>query len=125
MSKETKIFIGIVIGLLVVIGALFVASAKTPGKYDELAQCITDSGAKFYGAFWCPHCQAQKALFGKSAKKLPYVECSNQDQTQTQVCIDAKIEGYPTWEFADKTRVSGEQTFADLAAKTNCAVPAN
>jgi thiol-disulfide isomerase/thioredoxin len=92
---------------------------------NQFAQCITDSGAKFYGAFWCPHCQATKALFGKSAKKLPYIECSNPDQTQTQVCIDAKIEGYPTWEFADKTRVSGEQSFADLAAKTGCTAPTN
>ncbi len=125
MSKETKVFLGIFIGLIVLIGGLLIVNAKTPGKYDDFAQCITNSGTKFFGAFWCPHCQAQKQLFGKSAKKLPYVECSNQDKSQTQVCIDNGIESYPTWEFPDKTRVTGEQTFAELAAKTSCVAPTN
>lgn len=126
MSKETKLFFGIIIGLIVIISGLLVVNAKTPGKYDAFAQCITDSGAKFYGAFWCPHCQAQKQLFGKSAKKLPYIECSNQDQSQKQICTDAKVDGYPTWEFADGTRpFNGEATFAQLAEKTGCPVPTN
>ncbi len=125
MSKETKVFLGIFIGLVVLIGGLLVVNAKTPGKYDDFAQCINDSGAKFFGAFWCPHCQTQKQLFGKSTKKLPYIECSNQDKSQTQVCIDNKIESYPTWDFPDGTRVTGEQTFAQLAEKTSCIAPTN
>ncbi len=124
MSKETKVFLGIVIGAIILIAGLLVVNAKTPGKYDEFAQCITDSGAKFYGAYWCPHCQTQKTTFGKSAKKLPYVECALSQDKQTQICIDQKIESYPTWEFADGTRVTGQQTFEELAAKTSCAVPA-
>ena len=123
MSKETKIFIGIIIGLIVFIGGLFIINMKTPGKYDEFAQCITDSGAKFYGAFWCPHCQAQKQLFGKSAKKLPYIECSTPDKQPTAQCLAAGIKGYPTWIFSDGRQASGEQTFAQLAEKTGCPVP--
>lgn len=123
MSKETKIFIGIIIGLIVFIGGLFIINMKTPGKYDKFAQCITDSGAKFYGAFWCPHCQAQKQLFGKSAKKLPYIECSTPDKQPTAQCLDAGIKGYPTWIFSDGSQASGEQTFAQLAEKTGCPVP--
>jgi thiol-disulfide isomerase/thioredoxin len=108
--------------------SLLVVEGKKPGKYDQLAQCITDSGAKFYGAFWCPHCQAQKAMFGKSAKKLPYVECSTKDgKGQTQICIDQDIKSYPTWVLADGTRLPVENqagvSFATLAAKTNCTVP--
>ncbi len=125
MTKEVKIFIGIIIGLIILITGLLVLNAKTPGEYDALAQCISDSNAKFYGAYWCPHCQAQKTLFGKSAKKLPYVECASSQAQQTQVCIDNKIESYPTWEFADGTRITGEQSFADLASKTGCVVPTN
>jgi hypothetical protein len=34
-----------------------------PGPFDEFAQCITDSGAVFYGTEWCSHCKNQKALF--------------------------------------------------------------
>ncbi|MBY0328777.1 hypothetical protein K2Q02_01650 [Patescibacteria group bacterium] len=126
MTKKTKNTALWIVGIIVVIAVvvlLLANAAKKPGKYDGLAQCLTDSGAKFYGAFWCPHCQAQKALFGKSAKLLPYVECSQADgKGQLQVCIDEKIEGYPTWQFADGTRVSGEQTFAQLAEKTNCEI---
>jgi thiol-disulfide isomerase/thioredoxin len=95
-----------------------------PGKNDTLAQCISDSGAKFYGAFWCPHCQAQKKLFEKSAKLLPYVECSLPNgKGQTQVCIDKQVTSYPTWEFADGTRLPGEQTLAALSEKTSCPLP--
>ncbi len=108
MTKEIKIFLGIIIGLMVIIGGFVVMSAKVPGKYDDFAQCITDSGTKFFGAFWCPHCAAQKQLFGKSVKKLPYVECSNPDQSQTQICIDNKIESYPTWVYPKGVTVTSD-----------------
>jgi glutaredoxin len=29
-----------------------------------------------FGASWCPHCAAQKKLFGKSIKSVPYFECA-------------------------------------------------
>lgn len=113
------------IGIIIISGfvALLVVEAKKPGKYDNLAQCISNSGAKFYGAFWCPHCQATKALFGKSAKLLPYVECSTADgKKQLPICTDQDIKGYPTWIFSDGSRLSGEQTLQALADKTNCSI---
>lgn len=128
MDNNKKIFIS-VIGLLVlgVIGAVLLQSNSTPpgpGKYDEFATCLKDKGAVFYGAFWCAHCQAQKKLFGSSVKLLPYVECSTADgNSQTQACIDKKIVGYPTWEFADGSRLNGEIPLAQLAEKTSCTLP--
>jgi thiol-disulfide isomerase/thioredoxin len=94
-----------------------------PGEYDTFAQCLKDSGATFYGAFWCPHCQKQKRMFGKSADLLPYVECSTPDGNgQLPVCKEKNVEGYPTWDFPDGTRVTGEQTFEFLSQKTGCAL---
>ncbi|KKR78943.1 MAG: hypothetical protein UU24_C0021G0012 [Candidatus Nomurabacteria bacterium GW2011_GWA2_40_9] len=129
-NLQQKIFFGI-IGLLIlgVIGMVVLRTGEGtsagPGKYDTFAQCLTEKGAVFYGAFWCPHCQAQKKLFGSSAKLLPYVECSTADgQAQTQICIDKKISGYPTWEFADGTQLNGEIPLAQLAEKTACELPA-
>ena len=115
----------IVLGILIVGGFGASMYMKTlPGKYDGLAQCLKDKGAVFYGAFWCPHCQEQKKMFGNSADLLPYVECSNPDgQSQTQACNDKNIQGYPTWEFADGSRLSGEQQPQALADKTGCALP--
>jgi thiol-disulfide isomerase/thioredoxin len=121
----THVLIGVVILAIGAIALSRFASFDTgPGKYDTLAQCLGEKGAKFYGAYWCPHCQAQKAMFGKSAKLLPYVECSLPDgKTQTPDCKTAGIESYPTWIFADESRVTGEQQLASLAEKTGCVLP--
>lgn len=94
-------------------------------KLEPFAQCLTDKGAVFYGAFWCPHCANQKELFGSSIKNVTYVECSLPDRSgQTQACKDANITGYPLWAFADGSRLSGEVSLATLAQKTGCTLPA-
>ncbi len=122
MKKYLYYLIALVILTLVVWG-IIVESTK-PGKYDDFAVCLKNKGAEFYGAFWCPHCQAQKKLFGKSAKLLPYIECSTADgQGQTKICKDKKIEGYPTWNFADGSTLSGEVPLKTLADKTSCILP--
>lgn len=123
-NKATKfvLFILILIALVIGMGMLANKSAG-PGKYDQFAQCLRDSGTKFFGAFWCPHCQTQKKAFGSSAKFLNYIECSNPDKSQTQLCIDNKIEGYPTWVFPDQSRLTGEVTFETLAEKSQCVLP--
>lgn len=126
MKHGALIFwIAILVLIVVAIGASFVIKPG-PGDLDSFAQCLEEKGAKFYGAFWCPHCQAQKRLFGRSAEVLPYVECSTPDgNSQLQVCIDAKIEQYPTWEFADGSRLTGERTLQELGAKTSCELPSD
>src|SRR3989338_3431659 len=107
--------------IVLIVAGLFTYSAMTPGKYDTFATCLKDKGATFYGAFWCPHCQKQKKLFGSSQKLLPYVECSTADANgQTQACIDKKVSSYPTWEFVDGSRLNGEISLAQLAEKTSC-----
>lgn len=126
MSQTTKAFLGILVAILVVGGIIYAVKSDSgvPGKYDQLATCLKDKGAKFYGAFWCPHCQAQKKLFGSSEKLLPYIECSTPDgRNQNGICNNAKIEGYPTWEFADGSRLQGQIPLATLAEKTACELP--
>lgn len=125
MKTQTKFIIFIAIVVVLVGGfGVYYSLKKAPGsKLDGFAQCLKTSGAEFYGAFWCPHCQEQKKEFGASVKYLPYIECSNPDNTQTQVCIDKKIEGYPTWIFKDGTIQTGKMELVDLAAKTQCVLP--
>ncbi len=94
------------------------------GTYDSFAQCITQAGAKMYGAFWCPHCNDQKASFGSGWQYVTYIECSTPDGTdQLPVCAAAGISGYPTWVFADGSRIEGIASFPQLAAKTSCTLP--
>ena len=128
MSNNVKIFISIigilVLGAIVTVLIRATSTPSGPGKYDTFATCLKDEGAVFYGAFWCVHCQATKKLFGSSQKLLPYVECSlASGQGQTQLCTDKKIEGYPTWEFGDGSRLTGEIPLQQLADKTSCALP--
>lgn len=126
MPLKAKVIIAIALVLIIAgVAALFYfGTNRTPGKYDAFAQCLTSKGAKFYGAYWCPHCQNQKAMFGTSEKYLPYIECSTPNgQGQLPVCNDKNITGYPTWEFADGSRLSGEVPLKTLAEKTGCTVP--
>jgi uncharacterized membrane protein/glutaredoxin len=78
----------------------------TSGEAEiALANHLKAIGAKKYGAFWCPHCYEQKQLLGKEAfKELTYVECDPQgNNSQTQACVDAKIQSFPTWVINGKT----------------------
>ncbi len=107
MQKSNKIIIGIIAVAIIGLGYMAYKDSSTPGQYDGLAQCLKDKGAIFYGAFWCPHCQATKKLFGKSAKLLPYVECSSADgQSQLPICKDKNVESYPTWSFPEGVTVT-------------------
>ncbi len=122
------VILAVGIGLFYMSGGSGVSTTKTAGGAPEgaleLAQCLVDKGVTFYGSFTCSHCIKQKKLFGSAAEKLPYVECTPATGNgQFQVCIDKKIESYPTWEFADGSRVTGEQSFGALRAKSGCALP--
>jgi hypothetical protein len=123
MKKGVLIFWAAIIGVIVLgVGASFFKTSA-PGKYDELAQCIQKQGVVFYGAFWCPHCQRTKALFGASAKYLPYVECSTPNgKDQTQICKDKKIMSYPTWVRPDGATMNGENTIEQWAAFSGCTI---
>ena len=70
----------------------------------ELAKYLTDKGVVKYSAYWCPNCLKQSELFGKQAyKELNVVECARDGiNSQTQLCIDKNIKGFPTWEINGK-----------------------
>lgn len=63
-------------------------------------------------------------MFSTSQKLLPYIECSTPDgKGQLAICQEKKIIGYPTWEFADVSKESGEVSLEKLAEKTRCPLP--
>ena len=91
-----------------------------------LAEHLADEGAEFYGASWCPHCQEQKRLFGASADRLPYVECSpgGQGTPQASACAAAGVRQYPTW-FIGGRRFEEVLTLPRLAELTGFQPPAS
>ena len=110
--------IAVAIILFLIFGPMF-----SSGSYDTFAQCLTDAGAKMYGAYWCPHCVDQKEMFGQSWDYMNYIECSLPNRAgQTIECINAKIQSYPTWEFQNGQRLEGVLSFEELGDLTGCPV---
>ena len=135
------LFIGIVVGMVALIGALglyatvnkpIATNSAATGELmfpivnssglaeTDLAKHLQQKGAKMYGAYWCAHCHEQKELFGKEAFRIvPYVECADpkDPQKQLNVCSQAGIKGYPTWEINGKLE-PGVQTLEKLTELT-------
>ena len=124
-------------GLLLYVG--FVTSAGVPEIFPvgnplpvvgpqsgdsevQLAQHLSRIGVLYYGAWWCPHCHQQNALFGREAvENLSYVECDRDGRNpQTQTCREADVAGYPTWEINGElyAGVQSLETLADLSGYT-------
>jgi glutaredoxin len=91
-----------------------------------LAEHLVASGAKFYGAYWCSHCQKQKSLFGATASaKLPYVECAaDGDNSQRELCRTKNIKMFPTWIVNGKF-YPGTKDLKEIAALTGYSGPSN
>ena len=84
-----------------------------------LAKYLKDEGVVKYSAYWCPNCLNQSELFGKQAyKELNVVECARDGKnSQMRLCIDKKIEGFPSWEINGKI-IIGVQTLKELSELT-------
>lgn len=121
MTNKLKIFVVIIVVAAAGLVTLFLIDKNnTPaqGKYDAFAQCLADKKVTMYGAYWCTHCQNQKAAFGDSFKFVSYVECTE----ETQKCIDAGVQGYPTWIFSDGHKLEGEQSLEKLSQDSGCSL---
>lgn len=138
------VFVGFIAAFAVLLGTLgLYASINNPGLASgdklgapitttsgpaevALAQHLADTGAIFYGAWWCPHCHDQKQLFGQQATQvIPYEECSEADgQTQTDACQSAEVRSYPTWEINGE-RITGAVPLAELARLSGYTGPTN
>lgn len=101
-------------------GVFDAAAGPEDPQLQALAIHLADKGVKFYGAYWCPRCQEQKAMFEASAERLPYVECSSggRGSALTKACAAEKVKSYPTWIIGER-RLTGLQTPRSLAAATS------
>ena len=81
-----------------------IVTSESSKESIKLAKYLNDNGVVKYSAYWCPNCLIQSELFGEQAyKELNVVECARDGiNSQTQLCIDKKIKGFPTWEINGK-----------------------
>lgn len=107
-------------------GILNPAAGPEDPYLKGLAQHLQQVDATFYGASWCPQCQRQKELFGASAERLPYVECSpgGRSAPRAGVCLRAGVDRYPTW-IIDGRRHIGVLEPEELARRTGYRRPAS
>lgn len=91
------------------------AAYEGPQATEEFAECISASGAVFYGTSWCPHCNSQKALFGSTLDKINFVDC----EASRDACSRAGITAYPTWMIGGE-KYLGTQSLENLAELTGC-----
>ncbi len=94
-------------------------------KYVSFAKCLTQKNVVMYGAYWCPHCANQKALFGpQGVKELNYIECDPRGKYANQaLCVQKGIRSYPTWIFTDGSISKGELSLTELSSKSTCPLP--
>jgi hypothetical protein len=103
---------------------VYLGVRKRGSRLDAFAKCLASKPAKMYGAYWCPHCADQKEMFESSFQYVPYVECGVPgSHDEAQVCKDAGIKHFPTWEFAGGERQEGTLALQALGAKAGCSLP--
>jgi uncharacterized membrane protein len=112
--------------VLVPVGAAFFYAMPAGGGSGfeaELARHLREQGAIMYGAYWCPHCREQKALFGDAANDVPYVECAADGiNGRPDLCEKAGVRAFPTWVMGT-ARLEGTQSLAALAAFSKFEAP--
>jgi len=93
-----------------------IVTSESTKESISLAKYLKDTGVVKYSAYWCPNCLNQGELFGKQAyNELNVVECANDGKnSQTKLCIDKKIKGFPSWEINGKI-IIGVQTLKELS----------
>ena len=118
--------------VILLLHANYVAPQAEPAGPEDpmtraLAEHLTEEGVLFYGASWCPHCQEQKRLFGASASRLPYIECSpaGRNAPQSPSCSRAGVRSYPTWIINGRAIVGEVLSLAQLADATEFPGAAN
>lgn len=130
MKHKQKVIRGLLILLAIALVLVYVnnvptqtaqTTAKTSVNADAFVKCLTQKGATMYGASWCPHCKAQKEMFGTSVKYLSYVECAADDGSQTVACEKAGIKAYPTW-IINGEKTTGQLSFVVLSEKSGCSL---
>ena len=141
-NRETMFYRGLIVAFTVLIGGLIWSNQVDPARANEInlsrenvsppittlssiekinfAKYLSDNNIVMYSAYWCPHCNDQKQLFGKKAvEELIIVECAKDGKNNKyKLCQEKGIEGFPSWEINNEI-YSGTMSLNELAEMTN------
>ena len=141
-NRETMFYRGLIVAFTVLMGGLIWSNQVDPSRANEInlsnervspaittvsskekinfAKFLNENNIVMYSAYWCPHCNDQKQLFGKEAvEELIIVECAKDGKDNNyKLCQEKEIEGFPSWEINNQI-LSGTMSLNDLAEMTN------
>jgi len=141
-NRETMFYRGLIVAFTVLMGGLIWSNQVDPARANEInlsnekispaittvsskqkinfAKYLSDNNIVMYSAYWCPHCNDQKQLFGKKAvEELTIIECAKDGKNNKYKFCQAKgIEGFPSWEINNQI-YSGTMNLNELAEMTN------
>ncbi len=140
-NRETMFYRGLIVAFTVLMGGLIWSNQVDPSRANEInfsnervsppittvsseqkinfAKFLRDNNIVMYSAYWCPHCNDQKQLFGKKAvDELLIVECAKDGKDNNyKLCQEKGIEGFPSWEINNQI-LSGTMSLNELAEMT-------
>ena len=120
-KKQRYIVLGIALALVII--AFIVVLVVGKKDYAGFAGCLADEGYVMGGTSWCPHCQAQKAMFKGAFEDVmipagAYHDCD----VEPDWCQENGIQGYPTWITPDGNQLVGEQSLKTLSRVSGCSL---
>ncbi len=115
MKKDTKIYLGLILIVVIIIIGIYLIKNPSPNNPDEkLIKCIANK-TKIYVSATCSVCKKQKEVLGDYYDLFDKVNCFYEPQK----CIDANIPGYPTW-IINGQQNPGYKTIEQLKQLTGC-----
>eukprot|EP01111_Echinosteliopsis_oligospora_P009321 TRINITY_DN2713_c0_g1_i1.p1 TRINITY_DN2713_c0_g1~~TRINITY_DN2713_c0_g1_i1.p1 ORF type:complete len:190 (+),score=60.47 TRINITY_DN2713_c0_g1_i1:22-591(+) len=84
---------------------------------SDITKELSKQHVFIYGADWCPHCKAQKALFAEAQAQFNnYVDCSGRKSGDliNEECMKKQFTALPTIENKDGKRVTGKLELAEI-----------
>lgn len=127
MGKQQKntarnVIVGVALAFVII--AFIVVLVIGKKDYAPFASCLADEGYVMAGTSWCPHCQAQKAMFKGAFEEVmipagAYKDCD----VEKSWCVDQGVQGYPTWITPEGGQLVGEQSLATLSRVSGCELP--
>ncbi len=117
MKKSMERFITAIVIIAILGFSVYIIFNKPASQISaETVKCIGQNSV-LYTQTGCSHCADQEALFGDNLQYLNIIDCLKDGNMQK--CIDAKIEGTPTWIIKNQSYV-GVQTIEKLKELTGC-----
>ena len=115
MKKDTKIYLGLVVIVLVIVVGIFARNYYANKPADEKTMECISSKSMLIASRTCSHCIDQENILGTYLKEFNIVFVDDDSTLWTKY----NLIGTPTWVINEKT-YPGTKSIKELKDLTNC-----